>query len=292
MRDFEILFDHGESSDLLDPVYAPYGKLGFPHPPHDRPWIYSNFVQTLDGVVSLLGTDGSGAAISQSEEDRWLMDLLRAHADAVLIGVGTLELETQLQRPRPRGPVFRIMEPALLQLREKLHKKRECNIFVTGSGRLSLASHAVFDGDKVDTIVLTSEQGYHLLRPQRITHPHVEIVVEGHESVDFAAAMGILHQRFGMRYVLCEGGPRLYGTMLRAGLIDEKFLTVSPFEAGQMVPAEERIVGALPLENVRPSTMTGEGFSRETMARWSWVSCRKCGDHQFHRFRRKLPEHS
>jgi len=291
MRDFEILFDHGESSDRLDPVYPPYGKLGFPQPPPDRPWIYSNFVQTLDGVVSLLGKDASGAAISQSEEDRWLMDLLRAHADGILIGVGTLELETRLQRPRPRGPVFRIVERELRQLREKLHKKRECNIFVTGSGRLSLSNHAVFDGDKLDTIVITSEQGFHSLRSQRVTHPHVEIIIAGRDSIDLAEAMRILHKRFEMRYVLCEGGPMVHGAMLRAGLIDEKFLTISPFEAGQMVPTDERIAGAPPLENVRPSTMTGEGFSGETMARWTWLSCRKCGDHQFHRFRRKVAEH-
>src|SRR5678809_1462529 len=79
MRDFQILFDHGERSDLLDPVYSPYGKLGFPSPPTDRPWVYANFVQSLDGIVSFLGENASGSDIAQSEEDRWLMDLLRAH---------------------------------------------------------------------------------------------------------------------------------------------------------------------------------------------------------------------
>ena len=92
MHDFQIFFDHGEHSDLLDPVYSPYGKLGFPAAPADRPWVYANFVQTLDGIVSLLGVNASGADIAQSEEDRWLMDLLRAHADAVVMGLGTLML--------------------------------------------------------------------------------------------------------------------------------------------------------------------------------------------------------
>ena len=87
MRDFEILFDHAERSELLDPVFARYGRLGFPAAPADRPWIYSNFVQSIDGVVSFLGVDGSGQDMSQSAEDRWLMDLLRAHADAVLLGL-------------------------------------------------------------------------------------------------------------------------------------------------------------------------------------------------------------
>jgi riboflavin biosynthesis pyrimidine reductase len=289
MRDFQVLFDHGEKSELLDPVYAPYGKLGFPQAPDFRPWIYSNFVQTLDGVVSLLGRDSSGAAISQSEEDRWLMDLLRAHVDGLLLGVGTLKSETALQRPRPRGPVFRIVEPTLQQLRQKLHRERECNIFVTASGNLKLADYAVFDGDKVDTIVVTTEQGSLLMAPQLETHPHVRMLVAGKGgSVDLAHAMRLLREQCGMKYVLCEGGPQLYGSMVRAGLMDEKFLTVSPFEAGQMVPLEEREVGSTELENVRPSIFPGEGFSCETMMRWNWVSCRKCGDHQFHRFRRAV----
>ena len=111
MRDFQILFDHGEPAEFPDPAFAPYGEIGFPPAPPDRPWIFANFVQTLDGIVSLLGAESSGSDISQSPEDRWLMDLLRAHADAVLIGMGTLRAETALGRPGPRGPVFRIADP-------------------------------------------------------------------------------------------------------------------------------------------------------------------------------------
>src|ERR1041385_2818271 len=106
--DFEILFDHGERSAIEHPAYARYGNLGFPAPPRARPWIYSNFVQTLDGIASLRGRHGSGFHISQSEEDRWLMDLLRAHADGILMGIGTLVEETEMAESR--GPVFRIMD--------------------------------------------------------------------------------------------------------------------------------------------------------------------------------------
>ena len=88
MRDFEVLFDHGEELRVLDPAMAAYGKLGFPAPVAGRPWVYANFVQTLDGIVSLLGDEAGGADIAESAEDRWLMDLLRAHADAVTAGDG------------------------------------------------------------------------------------------------------------------------------------------------------------------------------------------------------------
>ncbi len=71
--------------------------------PPDRPWIYSNFVQSLDGITTLLGKHGSGGEISQSREDRWLMDLLRAHADGLLMGMNTLLEEQRLSRSREPG---------------------------------------------------------------------------------------------------------------------------------------------------------------------------------------------
>jgi len=98
MDEFQILFDDdlfddGECSRLLDPAMARYGKLGFPAAAAGRPWIYANFVQTLDGIVSMLGDEAGGADIAGLPEDRWLMDLLRAHADAVMLGMGTLREE-------------------------------------------------------------------------------------------------------------------------------------------------------------------------------------------------------
>lgn len=286
MRDFQILFDHGERSDLLDPVYAPYGKLGFPHPPADRPWVYANFVQTLDGITSLLGEFASGSDIATCPEDRWLMDLLRAHADAVLLGLGTLLLEKNLGRPRPRGPVFRIVEPALQQLRAKLRRGVERNIFVTGSGNLKLSDFAVFDGDRVETAVITSPDGAKNLLAQQASHPHVRIIVAGQNgSVDLAAALRELTATMGIHYLLCEGGPRLYGALIRDGLIDEKFVTVSPLDAGQVIPPDQRKVG-WDQPPLRPTIFSGQGFTKAQMVRWEWISCRKVGECQFNRYRR------
>src|SRR5689334_16687560 len=119
MAKFEILFDHGERSAISHPAYDRYGNLGFPEPTADRPWIYSNFVQSLDGIVSFKGKRAAGSDISHSQDDRWLMDVLRAHADALLLGVNTLVEETETG-DRERGPVFRIMAPECRELRQAL----------------------------------------------------------------------------------------------------------------------------------------------------------------------------
>jgi len=291
MRDFEILFDEGEVSGPVDAAMARYGKLDFPPPAVGRPWVYANFVQTLDGIVSLLGADASGAAISQLAEDRWLMDLLRAHADAVILGMGTLREEQSMGRPRPRGPVFRIMEPELEQLRTRLGRGRQRNVLVTARAEFQMSDYAVFDGNLVDVTVVTTREGARKLEAQRESlhgsghesqdrsHASVDILaVDGGADggVDLRLAVAALGERYGIRHLLCEGGPTLYSGMLTAGLIDEKFLTVSPME-----------VGRLSAQGPRPTVLPDVGFSRDEAVRWSWLSCRKVGDHQFHRFRRK-----
>ena len=113
MRDFEVLFDNSEPLPVSSEALRPYGGLGFPDPPVGRPWIYANFVQSLDGITSLLGRFGAGRDIAQSDEDRWLMDVLRAHADALVLGINTLEYE-RLYMGNPRGPIFKIADPSIV----------------------------------------------------------------------------------------------------------------------------------------------------------------------------------
>ena len=284
MRDFEVLFDHGERSELADPVYAAYGELGFPPAPPDRPWIFANFVQTLDGIVSLLGAEASGSDISQSPEDRWLMDLLRAHADAVLIGMGTLRAEAGLGRPGPRGPVFRIVDPAIRELREKLRRGPERNIFLTGSSDIQFDRYAAFDGSSVEPFLLTTSGAAEKLASQLRQSPQVRVIACGEgQRVDLKQAVCLLRCQFGIRYLLCEGGPAMYSNMLELDLIDEKFLTVSPIEVGLHTPQPEG--SRAPLQ-IRPTAFSG-GLSKENAVHWKWLSCRKVVDHQFHRFRRR-----
>jgi riboflavin biosynthesis pyrimidine reductase len=285
VRDFEILFDTGEKG-IDDPATRPYGSLGFPAPPSaDRPWIYSNFVQTLDGIVSLRGEFGAGRHISESAEDRWLMDLLRAHADAVIYGINTLVEERAYIKGQQRGPVFRVVDPELQKLRERLGRAKMKNIFVTASATINLADYRVFDGELVDAYVVSTNTGAAKLRSQR--HPSVNIIEAGEwPRVDLEVMVRKLRAELGIQYLLCEGGPRLYGSMARAGLIDEKFVTISPVEVGQAAPPEQVMTG-FDLTRLRPTTFAGPGFTRETMPWWTWISCRKVGDHEFNRYRRK-----
>jgi riboflavin biosynthesis pyrimidine reductase len=288
VRNFQIFFDDAESSSIEHPGFVPYGKMGFPSAHAERPWTYANFVQSIDGIASFKGPHAAGSDISQSAEDRWLMDLLRAHADAIITGIHTLVEET-LSAPKlneGRGPVYRIEEQSLRELRVKLGRTREKVIFVTASGNVNPRAFRVFDGDLMDALILTTEAGAARLQGRS---DKIQMIVAGEDkTIDLPQAMHILRE-MGIEHLLCEGGPTLYGSMARAGLIDEKFVTVSPLEIGLLVPPEQDMspAGAGSQLNVRPTTFMFPGFTKETAPWWRWMSCRRVGDHQFNRYRRK-----
>ncbi|MDP9269212.1 MAG: dihydrofolate reductase family protein [Acidobacteriota bacterium] len=283
---FETLFDHGEPAPVQDAAYASYGRLGFPAAPAERPWLFTNFVQSLDGIVSFKGKDASAASISQSQDDRWLMDMLRAHADAVLLGVNTL-VEEAGQHPSGRGFIYRIQDDALRGLRQRLGRGREKNIFVTGAASLDLSKYRVFDRgedsdrDSVDAMILTTEVGAKRLaetNPDSDSPVRVLVAGEG-RAVDLPRAMAMLRRELNIEHLLCEGGPTLAGFLQRARLVDEMFLTTSPVMVGERMPEGE---------GVRPNAFTGApGFTPDDAPWWRWMSCRKAGEHRFDRYRRK-----
>lgn len=288
MREFEILFDQAEPSPISDPAYAPYGNLGFPSSHTSRPWTYANFVQSIDGIVSFKGKHATGGDISRSQEDAWLMQLLRAHADAVIMGVGTLldETRTLPDLNGGRGPTYKVEDASLRSLRSRLGRGREKIIFVTASAWIDPALFRVFDGDEVDAFILTGPQGAERLSGKRIK---VLVASDSAGGVDLNQGMNLLRAELGINYLLCEGGPTLYGNMSRQGLIDERFLTISPLEIGLVVPPEQEPAPAEAAHppRQRPTTFTAKGFTFESAPWWQWISCRRVEDHEFNRYRRK-----
>ncbi len=154
----------------------------------------ANFVQSIDGIASFKGPHAAGSDISQSPEDRWLMDLLRAHADAIITGIHTLVEET-LSAPKlneGRGPVYRIEDESLRDLRTKLGRKREKVIFVTASGSVDPRAYRVFDGDQMDATDTYHEAGAARLQG-RIAQERLIIAGED-KTIDLPAAMRMLRK--------------------------------------------------------------------------------------------------
>lgn len=195
--------------------------------------LYSNFVTSLDGVVTLGSTASAGSIISgRNQADRFLMGLLRACADAVLLGAGTLRAT-----PGHHWTPEHIHQPSaagFADLRARLGRKPQPRLVLfTSSGKVDISHPAIVDG----ATIVTTEAGAANLRGH--LPASCDVMAIGEEgNVDTIAAVAKLHER-GLEVLLTEGGPHLVADLIRANLLDEAFITLSPVLAGRDV--EQRL---------------------------------------------------
>lgn len=197
------------------------GSLGF-----DEPCLVANFVQSLDGIVAVPGLPRSHAVLGDnSEADLFVLALLRACADVVLVGTGTLAAS-------PKGTwrvdkAYPETADAFAALRAQRGRPEQPLVAVVTSGVSFDPSHRVLEGG---AIVLTTEAAAPGLA--EVVPDATEVVaVSGGASVDLPAAVAALHER-GHSLIVSEAGPTLFGQLVAASLVDELFLTVSPVLAG------------------------------------------------------------
>jgi riboflavin biosynthesis pyrimidine reductase len=184
--------------------------------------LYSNFVTSLDGVA-VVGTSSGSTLSGKSQADRFVMGLLRSCADAIVIGSGTLAASpghvwTAEHVFPPAAAAFRELRQAL-QLPE-----RPTLVVVSGSGEIDL-SHP---GLRRTGLLLTSDGGRTRLGA---AGSHQVISLGPGPELDPVTITDAVRQS-GHRMVLTEGGPQLLGQLVRAGQLEELFLTVSPLLAG------------------------------------------------------------
>jgi riboflavin biosynthesis pyrimidine reductase len=209
-----------------------YGPLRMPTH-RGRPHVVANFASTLDGVVSLdpSGRSGGGEITGFDPHDRMVMGLLRAAADAVIVGAGTLRAV-----PRHRWTPERVY-PKLADAYRALRARRRMppeplNVVVSASGDLDLGL-PVFRSGEVEVLIVTTERGAGRLRsaglPERVT-----AVVAGRSGpLSAPSILDAVGRARNGSLLLLEGGPHLLGRFLSDGCLDELFLTLSARVAGR-----------------------------------------------------------
>lgn len=208
-----------------------YGPFGFPAPRDDsRPYITSNFVMGIDGRVSFRELPGKagGREVSRSTEDRWLMDFFRVHHDAQLMGASTLRDE---KGPDGLGWTYAVKDEELRRYRDETLKLGPQRVLIlSGSGEIDL-NFRVFRSPDVEPWIITASAGEGNLKERMEKlglKGKIKIVSVGEGSiVDVARAVRLLRREHGIRTLLCEGGPALYGELLKEKLVDEEFRTIS-----------------------------------------------------------------
>jgi riboflavin biosynthesis pyrimidine reductase len=256
------------------------GDLSFPPTPEERPYCIANFVSTLDGVVSFnIPGQSEGAQISNSnQEDRFIMGLLRASADAVLAGSGTLQAAGPQGTWLPES-VYPAAKDLYQKYRTEVLRKPEYPlvVVVTGTGGLDLAS-AVFHTPRTRVLILTTEQGKQSLSQsgsEALTSVEVRVLPTTENRISPSAILTLLRREAGVELLLHEAGPTLFGEFLAGGLMDELFLTVAPQIAGR--------VAAHP----RPGLVANVEFSPATAPWWKLLSAKSAADYLFLRYRQR-----
>lgn len=197
----------------------------------EEPRLYANFVATVDGVVAVPSLPRSNRLVAQGDDgDRFVMGLLRALADCVLIGAGTLA-----GSPHGTWLAERVFPPAgeaFAELRRRRGRPPRPEIAVlTGQGSID-PEHPVLAGRAV---VLTSESGAERLDGRLPSSVDVVALGEG-PGLDLTVAVDVLRER-GHASILSEAGPHTFGSLVAEGLADELFLTISPLLLGEGGPA-------------------------------------------------------
>lgn len=171
-----------------------------------------NFVQSADGAATLDGRSGPLGG----DTDRAVMRVLRAMADVVVVGAGTVRVEEY-------GGLGGGEQDAAWRRAHGLSDAPR-PVVVSRSLRLDPAQ-PFFAKAQARPFVVTCAASP---AEQRNALADVaDVLVCGDEGVDLGDALGALADR-GLTQVLCEGGPHLFGKLLDAGLVDEVCVTVAP----------------------------------------------------------------
>lgn len=239
----------------------------------DRPTVMANFVSTIDGIVAL-GTgelSGGGLISGFHEPDRFVMGLLRALADVVVIGAGTLR-GSDAHRWTP-GHVHPASAGSFAAWRASMGLPPVPTTMIVTAGGDIPTDHPGLADPGIPVVVATTRAGASRLA-QADLGDHVAVrAVETGESLTAEDVLSLASED-GTRLVLTEGGPHLIGSFVAADLLDELFLTVSPQLVGRA--GQERL-----------GLVEGLALPSED-GRWQdLVSVRRSTDHLFLRYRRR-----
>jgi riboflavin biosynthesis pyrimidine reductase len=219
-------------------------------------WLRANMVMSLDGAATMAGRSGG----LSGEADRQVFAMLRALADVIVVGAGTVRVEGY-------GPV-RPQEGARWAWLRAGRPPSPPIAVVTRSLGLDPASALLAAAPgHARTIVITTEAAPPARR--EAVASVADVIVAGRESVDLPAAVGALAGR-GLRRMLTEGGPHLLAQLTAAGLVDELCLTVSPLLSG---PGPGRIVQASG-PPAQPTGAAGPLTLAHVLADDSYLLCR------------------
>jgi riboflavin-specific deaminase-like protein len=198
--------------DDVDPVER-YGADDRSRPGGNRPWVLVNMIATVDGATAVNGRSGGLGGPA----DKQVFAAIRAVADVILVGAGTVRAESY---GTPKTSPGKSAPPRLAIVTRSLEIDPGGRVFADAPPELR-------------PFIVTSERSDDDRRAELAKV--ADIVIAGDEEVDVVEALSALGAH-GARVLLCEGGPSLNGHLVAAGALDELCLSLAPLVAGGSSP--------------------------------------------------------
>ncbi|MCR2810688.1 MULTISPECIES: pyrimidine reductase family protein [unclassified Microbacterium] len=214
-------------------------------PDRETPRIRMNFIASVDGAATVHG----GSAELGGVTDRALMQILRAMADVIVVGAGTVRAE---------GYGGTGVGGADAAWRTSQGLPAQPPLALVSRGLEIAPQHPFFAEAVARPLVVTCADADAARR--RALEEVADVLVCGETSVDLPAMRDALAER-GLRQVLCEGGPHLFGALYEDRLVDEVCLTLAPRlvggDAGRILRGADEAAARLRLLSVLADA---EGF--------------------------------
>jgi len=183
------------------------------------PFVFVNFAMTADGKIT---TANRKVTSFSSERDREHMLELRVHADAVMAGARTVDLNPVTMGPG--GPKYR---------RKRKHLGRPgYNLRIVVSGRGTVDLRAMLFKKKFSPVIVLTTRRAGSRRVAVLRTKVQDVYVSDGNEIDFAHALRWLKEKWQVNTLLCEGGGELNDALFRAGLVNELHLTICPIIFG------------------------------------------------------------
>ncbi|HMF41200.1 MAG TPA: dihydrofolate reductase family protein [Polyangia bacterium] len=224
-----------------------------------RPRILINFAVSLDGKINPAPGHRHGAFVmSRGKEDFRRMRLLRAEADAILIGASNL----------------RVDDPGLTLAPEERERRRAAGqadparVVVTTRGEGIRPDAKMFDralGGPAYVVHAAS-----MPAAARAALGGVAQLVEmGTETVPVTPLLAWMRDDLGATTVVCEGGGVLVADLFAARAVDQLYITIVP-----------RVLGGVGA----PTLVAGSGFDPDQIQDAKLASLERIGDELFLRY--------
>lgn len=180
----------------------------------DRPYTVVNFISSADGRATFQGR----SAPLGDRVDREVFHALREQNEAVMAGTHTIRLERygrmtrNAERRERRVRAGREAEPLSCIVTRSGDVPTEAPLFSAPDARIAVFGPPDMKLDPVEA--------------------QVEVVRLDPGELTLTTVLRRLRWDFGIRSLLCEGGPTLFNGLLQERLVDEVFLTLAPKLSG------------------------------------------------------------